>query len=324
MTRLALIGYGRIAPKHLDAFRAQGAEFVACCNRSEAGRESARTDGRIDHVYASIGEMLEREQPDGIICCASIHQVYGAAREIIPSGIPVLLEKPPGTSIDEYEQLCSLAERHKTPVMVGLNRRHYSVVRRAVDDAGGLESITTAAAEWSEDPQHFLKRGFSAQQVSRMVFGNTLHGIDLLTFFAGGCERPQITAVSRGEPLRWTMALQGMSERNVLATFNSTWDAPGRWRVAFCTAGRRYTFAPLETCEVMTSGTRDVRSIEPDEHDKQFKPGFYRQAQVFLEMVASRQAPAEHDLISAGPAMRLAQQLTDACLQSAAESGATA
>ena len=61
---LALVGYGRIAPKHLEAFRALGARFVACCNRSAAGRAKATSEGGIEHTYASIEEMLDRHRPD--------------------------------------------------------------------------------------------------------------------------------------------------------------------------------------------------------------------------------------------------------------------
>jgi predicted dehydrogenase len=313
MTRLALVGYGRIAPKHLEAFRAQGGEFVACCNRSPEGRERAESEGGIPRTYARIGEMLERERPEGVVCCASIYQVYEAALEILESRIPLLLEKPPGTSLAEFSHLCETAAERRACVMIGLNRRHYSVVNRAIADAGGTSQITAASVEWSEDPQHFLKRGFSVGEVSRMVFGNSLHGLDLLTYLAGAIEAPSVVGRDWGEGLRWMMALQGVSQRGALASFQSSWDSPGRWRVSFCSPGRRYVFAPLETCQVFEAGQKDPRAIEPEAVDAQFKPGFYAQAKTFLQAIEAREVPAEHSLASAGPAMRLAEALTAAC-----------
>ncbi|MGD9722089.1 MAG: Gfo/Idh/MocA family oxidoreductase [Pirellulales bacterium] len=323
MTRLALVGYGRIAPKHLAVFRALGAQIVAACNRSAAGRQQAETEGGIPHTYAQIGEMLERERPDGVLCCASSDTQFAAAQEVLPYGIPTLLEKPPGLSLAEYETLCETAARHATPVMVAMNRRHYSVLRRAIDDAGGLSAVESVAVEWSENPRHFLARGFSIERASREVFSNSLHGLDLLTLLAGTIDDATVTGLNFGEPLRWMMALQGVSERGVLATFNSTWDSPGRWRLSFCSAGRRYVFAPLETCQVSEFGTNESRAIEPDAYDHQFKPGFYGQAQAFLEMIATRKAPPLVSLEAVGPAMRLAGRLTDACLR-AGEAPATA
>jgi predicted dehydrogenase len=313
--RLALVGYGRIAPKHLEAFRAQGAEFVACCNRSPEGRQKAESEGGIPRSYARIDEMLDRERPQGVVCCASMPHIYEAALEILGRGIPTLLEKPPGTSLDEYQGLCALAEVSGTPVMVALNRRHYSVVRKAIDDAGGFQAITAVSVEWSEDPRQLVDRISDPQEISRMVLANTLHGLDLITFLAGAVDEPSVIGLDLGQPGRWIMALQGVSQRGALVTFNSTRDSPGRWRLSFSAAGRRYVFAPLETCQVSEFGIKETRAIEPDAVDAQFKPGFYRQAHTFLQMIETREVPELHGLESAGMAMVLAERLTRACMR---------
>lgn len=321
MKRLALVGYGRIAPKHLEIFRHLGCEWVASCNRSEAGRQRAASEGGISATFDNVEEMLDRTNPDGVVCCASIDQIYPVARQLLQRRVPALLEKPPGTSYAQYTELLQLAQVEQAPVMVGLNRRHYSVIQRAVADAGGLDQLTGVFVDWSEDPRHFLARGFTPEQVALMVFGNSLHGIDLLTYLAGGVPEAHVSGLSLGDPLRWMMAFQGVSERGVLCGFQSTWDSPGRWRVSFCSPGRRYTFAPLEQCEVSESGSRDLRHIEPHEEDTKFKAGFPGQALAFLQMIETGVPAPGHELASVGPAMRLAQQLTDACLHAAPVAG---
>src|SRR6185295_10063877 len=199
-------------------------------------------------------------------------------------------------SIAEFDQLAPLAARHKTPVMVGLNRRHYSVVQKAIADAGGREAITAAFVEWSEDPGHCLRRGLSEHQVERMIFGNSLHGLDLLTHLAGAIVNPLVVTRNLGEKFRWLMSLQGVSERGTVATFQSTWDSPGGWRLTFCTPGRRYTFAPLETCQVSETGVKESRQIEPDEQDRKYKAGFYGQSSAFLSMIRTGAAPERQRL----------------------------
>jgi len=311
---LALVGFGRIAPKHLEVYRALGAEIVGCCNRTADGRENAQREGGISRTYEHIGEMLDRERPDGVVCSVSFDQNYTAGLEVLEHGIPMFLEKPPGTSLDKFRHLCRVADNKRVPVMVGLNRRHYSVVRKALDDAGGMEKITAVMVEWSEDPHHlFVNRGFTAEQASLWVFGNTLHGLDLMTYLAGAIEKPTVMGLNLGQPLRWMMALQGVSERGAMATFNSTWDSPARWRVSFCTPGRRYLFAPLETCQVSETGVKETRSIDPDDVDVRFKAGFYAQARAFLETIRSGRVSPLYSLASAEPAMRLAEALTAAC-----------
>ena len=319
--RLAIVGYGKIAEKHLEVFQAAGAEVVASCNRSEQGREKARAAG-ITNTYESADEMIDREKPDGIICSVTETQIFNVASSLIPTGIPILVEKPVGTSLAEAEALTELAERHGTPVLVGFNRRHYSVVRKAVEDAGGFENITGAFVEWSENIDLFTRRGFGPAEIERMVFGYSIHGIDLLTYLGGDIADPQVIGRDIGEPFRWMMAVQGVTERGAIASMTSTWDSPGRWRVTFCSQGRRYVFAPLETCTVLEAGAKDAsgkwtwveRVIEPDDADTRHKAGFYRQAELFLDMIETGRPNQEHGLRSALPAMRLAEQLTNACL----------
>ena len=310
MKRLALVGYGRIAPKHLEVFRELGGEFVACCNRSEAGRNRAKAEAGISNTYAHIPEMLEREKPDGVICCTSLEQIYHAAKQIIPFRIPTLLEKPPGTSFVEWQELSNLANHYGTQVMVGLNRVHYSVLQRAVDDAGGIDRITAVFVEWSEDPQYCLNRGLTHVQVERMIFGNSLHGLHLLTMLAGELPEPQTITRVLGEPFRWLMSLQGLSRRGALASFNSTWDSPGGWRLSFCVPGRRYVFAPLESCQVFIAGQKQPRTIESDHFDQQFKPGFYRQAEAFCKLSKGQDEPFPNRINECGATMRLAEELT--------------
>jgi predicted dehydrogenase len=319
MKRIALVGYGRIAPRHLEVFRALDCQVVASCNRSERGREKAHSEGGIANTYASIEAMLDRERPDGVVCCASAEHMAEAAKQILSFGLPTLLEKPPGISLAELAEIKSRAIAQRAPVMVGLNRRYYSVLTRAIEDAGGPEAITAVFVDWSEEPEYLLRdRGFAPQQVAQRVYGNSLHGLDLLTFLAGYLPAPHVVGLSFGEPFRWIMSLQGVSSRGVLGTFQSTWDSPGRWRLVFCARKRRYQFAPLESCVVSELEKKETRTIEPDVWDKRFKPGFYRQARTFLEAIDSGQVPALHGLDSAAMAMSLAEQLTQACLRSGA------
>lgn len=317
MKRLALVGYGRIAPRHLEVFRALGCEFVASCNRSERGREKAMSEGGIPRTYSAIDAMLDRERPDGVICCATADQLANVAAKTLPFGVPTLLEKPPGISLAELAGIEALAAKHNTPVMVGLNRRYYSVLTSAIEDAGGPEAITAVFVDWSEEPEYLLRdRGFSPTQVAQRIYGNSLHGLDLLAFVAGQIDSPSVIGLNFGEPFRWMMSLQGVSRRGVLATFQSMWDSPSRWRLVVCSRKRRYQFAPLESCVVSELEKKETRTIEPDELDKKFKPGFYRQGQTFLQMIDTRQVPELHGLDSARGAMTLAEHLTKACMAS--------
>ncbi len=313
--QIAIVGYGNIARHHLEVFRSIGCEVIASCNRSKKNRDLARDQGGIQKTYASISEMLEKERPHGVVCCASYDSMYEAACEVLPFGIPTLLEKPPGLSRQNAVTLGELASKSGAPTMVGVNRRHYSVLRRAIENAGGKDAITAVFVDWSERPGVYLDRGDSPDAVERLVFANSLHALDTLIYLAGPVPKVQVIGLNRGQPFLWQMAMHGVSERNVLVSLTSTWDSPGRWGVSFCSSGRRYVFAPLETCSVFEDGLPDPWVIEPSDEDRQFKPGFLAQAAEFQRLMDTGATDEDYSIGSVLPAMDLAEKLTAACLE---------
>lgn len=282
--KLAIIGFGQIARQHLEVFNALGARTVAAVNRSEAGRARA-TEAGIGHTYADTEEMIERERPDALLVTASVLSIFDVAARAIPFRLPILLEKPPGVSPDECRRLADLAAQHATPVMVGLNRRFYSVYHRALDAMGGRKAVTGVSVEWSEDAARMLELGHPPEMLPLLNYANSLHGIDLLTFFGGAGARG--TAWGRdlgGETYRWQMAFDGESEGGVRLHFASNWDVPGRWRLVVDAPGARMVSAPLETALLLRRGHPPLELV-PAEDDRRFKPGFHSQAASFLQVV---------------------------------------
>lgn len=322
---LALVGYGAIAQKHLEVFRHLDADIVASCNRSEKGRERARLEGGVPRAYSDVREMMERERPDGVIVCPSVLSVFSVASELMGFRVPMLLEKPAGTSLRETEALAARARESGTPVMVGLNRRFYSVYHRALESIGGPTAVTAVSVEWSEDPARMRELGHPEAVVRALNFANSLHGLDLLVFLAGRSRRFEATGRDLGHgsaELRWQMILQGESEAGASLLFTSTWDAPGRWRLVFDSCGSRVTCAPLETALVLTKG-RPTATIEPSEEDQRFKPGFHGQAVAFLSLVRDHKIPT-WPACSIGDALvsaEYAERLTEACMRQASRFG---
>ena len=317
MTRLAIIGFGAVAEHHLKVFRALGAEVVASCNRSEEGRARAARAG-IPRQYSDPLKLAETESPDGFVVSVSALSLFETAKALIPTGRPILLEKPPGTSLAEAQTLEELARRHGTPVMVGLNRRFYSVFHRALRMIGGREAITAISVEWSEDCDRMLALGHPEALLSRLVFANSLHGIDLISFLGGGAPLGETwgrNLDTSKERLRWQMGTSGVTCTGVRARFESTWDVPGRWRLVVDAANHRWTSSPLETVLLGRKGLPDL-TITPDEPDLHFKPGFHGQGAHFVgvirgELGISWPACGLTDVL---PAMDVATRLTEACL----------
>jgi predicted dehydrogenase len=315
--RLAVVGFGEIAQKHIAALRALGANIVAAVNRSPEGRQRAERDGGIAHTYADVAAMVERERPSGILVSTSVRSQFDAIRQLIPFDIPLLIEKPPALSLADWTLLRNAMEARRLPVMMALNRRYYSVYERALERMGGIEAVTSVSVEWSEDPAKMLAVGHPAEILPLLNFANSIHGIDLLTFFAGIVRGPQIWGRNlgdSGQEFRWQMAVDGLTERGARASFTSNWDVPGRWRVVVDATDVRMVSAPLETA-VLLARNRAQETIEPSAEDRQFKEGFYAQASAFLQLIrdGNYQAWPMATLDEVSADMHLAELLTNVC-----------
>lgn len=307
--RLVLIGFGKIAQKHIEVFRELGCEFVATCNRSKEGNLQAKDSG-ISKTYIDYHEMISIEKPDAIVNCASFWSLYQTTKEIIHYKIPVLVEKPTGTSLTEHLELVQLQSQFGTPVQVGFNRRHYSVLKKALQIAGGKDKLASVSIEWSEDPIHLLQnRKFTNEQVSKIIFGNTIHGLDLLSFLTGEIDNSMTNCETLDNSFGRIMQTSGKSKSGVIFNFISHWTCPVPWRVVFTSAGKRFVMAPLEHC-ILQEG-KEIVKIEPEEFDVKFKAGFYLQAQQFINLIQGN-ANLSCSLDSATQSMRLAEDLTNA------------
>lgn len=317
--RLAIVGFGDIAQQHIKVFRALGADVVAAVNRSSEGRSRAKLIGGIDRTYGDVTSMLEEERLDGILVSASVLSQFDVIRQLIPWGVPLLIEKPPAISLADWSILRDQIEVRGLPVLVGLNRRYFSVYHRALERMGGMEAVTSAYVEWSEDPEKMLSVGHPAQLLALLNFANSIHGLDLLVFFAGVFDDVDLWGRNldqSGQRFRWQMGVRAVTERGVYASFHSNWDVPGRWRLVVDAADIRMVSAPLETAILYRRG-RDPEIVESSDTDQIYKPGFYDQASAFLDMIRGRKAlgwpAASLREISAG--IELAEMLTQACLR---------
>ncbi len=308
--RICLIGYGNIARKHIEILRHFEADIVASSNRSVQGNTAAKNDAGIPRTYQNYLEMIEVEKPDAILNCVTHNAIYETTKNVIPLGIPLLVEKPAGTTVSELKELIRLQEQYKTPVQVALNRRHYSIFQKAIEDMGGSQNLDMISVEWSERPLRAKEdKGYTDTMVEEILVGNSIHGIDLLNYFAGEMENYEtFTASRKGAYFHWNMAFSGISKTGVVANFTSSWGSPVPWRVVMYSKDKRYEFAPLETCKVYGPDPKANSILEPEEFDSKFKAGFYKQAAEFVQMVRTGQ-PNSHSLESTMQSMSIAEAL---------------
>ncbi|REE84499.1 putative dehydrogenase [Paenibacillus taihuensis] len=317
MMKIAIIGTGGIASAYMQALRWGNANCrfklqpMAAVNRSEQGNARAVALG-IDNVYLDIDVMIEKEQPDGLICSVGATEIVDVMKKLIPYGIPILVEKPPGLNIGETEQLLAMAQSYRTSVMVGFNRRFYSVVEQAkqqIDVSGGLLGMRL---DGFERYRMLKEQGYTAEALERLLTTNSIHCIDLIRFYAGDIlDVHAFENQFSKEPFNHRYAAMIRTQSNVAVTFQAFWHALGNWSYELYIPDGRISFSNLEKGVYSTRSTQVVE-LTPQQEDIEAKPGFVRMLEYFANHVVRLKTSynGKHSLLDAVETMDLIRRLS--------------
>ena len=223
---------------------------------------------------------------DNIIIATGTEALMPILKKILLAGAgSVLVEKPAALSIEELIENEEFLRPYFNKVYVAYNRRFYASVQEAIkliEEDGGLESIHFEFTEWA----HKIEPLDKAPGVKEnWFFANSTHVIDLAFFIAG---RPkEWTAYSQKGKLDWHPKTKfvgaGITDKNVLFSYNSNWESAGRWGIELMTFKRKLILKPLEEVQIQVKGTVDAENYTFDKSlDQNFKPGLFIQLQTFL------------------------------------------
>lgn len=290
MIRIALIGLGNIAQHHAAVLKnLRGARLVAGVKRDRpTGLEFCREFG-IPKYFASAGDLLAWGEFDAAVISVGHSHTVEVARAVLETGRPCLIEKPVGFSAKETASVAKVAAKAGTWGMVGVNRRFYSNIRKALslaDKAGGLKALLVQQPEWIHQCESW---GLASEVLDRYFLVNGIHLIDLMCHAAGMPE--QISALVRTESDRRNsydafFAFPG----KVPGHYVSQWYAPGRWTMDFFARDLRIRFHSLENATVQRTGG-DEKPLPLDPVDKRYKAGFFHQMKVFVQAVIKGREP---------------------------------
>jgi D-galactose 1-dehydrogenase len=147
--KLAIVGVGKIVrDQHLPSI-AKNADFELVATASR--------HGTVDGVaaYKTIGEMLAAHpEIQAVSLCMPPQFRYEAAAEALAAGKHVFLEKPPGATISEVQDLQRMAESKGVSLFASWHSRYAPAVERAKSwlAASPMKSMTVT---WKEDVRHW-------------------------------------------------------------------------------------------------------------------------------------------------------------------------
>jgi myo-inositol 2-dehydrogenase / D-chiro-inositol 1-dehydrogenase len=152
-----------------------GLELAACCDLDAGRAEVFRSDFGFARSYTSVAKMLEAEKPDVAVVVVPVARTCEVASQVLAHGPAVLLEKPPGRTLDEVDRLIAAAEVPlPVPHQVAFNRRYAPLVqelRRRLSAAPAVQHIHYEMTRVDRRDADFSE--------------TAIHGIDTVRFLAG-------------------------------------------------------------------------------------------------------------------------------------------
>ena len=107
--RLAVAGAGLIGQRHIEEIDASlSATLAAIVDPFPAAAEVAAKFSV--PLYSSLAELFERDKPDGVILATPNQLHVTAGLECVAAGVPVIVEKPIGDSVDAAITLVEAGE----------------------------------------------------------------------------------------------------------------------------------------------------------------------------------------------------------------------
>jgi D-galactose 1-dehydrogenase len=186
---LGIVAVGKIVrDQHLPAIdKNPSLNLIATASRnaSVAGIPSFQT----------IEEMLmEAQDLDAVALCMPPQYRYQAAHIALNHGLHVLLEKPPGATVSEVEQLADLAAQKGLSLFATWHSRYAAAVEKAkqllID-----QTITSVSVAWKEDVRKWHPgQNWIWQAGGLGVFDPGINGVSILTHLL-----PEPAMVSKAE-----------------------------------------------------------------------------------------------------------------------------
>lgn len=256
--RIGLAGAGLMGRQHARILATSSrADLVAVSDPTSAGAELA--DAHRCVAYSALDAMLAAEKLDGVIIATPNALHVQHALVCIARRLPVLVEKPLGTTPQEAKQLVDAASGADVPVLVGHHRRHNPLIRAAKEAlvAGRIGRIVNVhAMAWLHKPASYFEVAWRTQSGGGPVLINLIHDIDLLHHFVGPVKTvfAFTSSAERGHDVEDSAAITCQFENGALGTLSlsDTIIAPWSWEL---TAGESAVFPKTGEISHFIGGT---------------------------------------------------------------------
>jgi len=196
--RVALVGCGRIAQRHLEAIAAhrERLELAAVCDADRAALEAAvaRTGVR---GFASLGALLSQSDADVVVLCTPSGQHSAQTVQIAAAGRHVITEKPMATRWADGKRMVEACDAANVRLfVVKQNRRNATLqlLKQAVDQKRfGRIYMVNLNVFWSRPQSYYdgAKWRGTWEFDGGALMNQASHYVDLVDWLIGPVESVQ-------------------------------------------------------------------------------------------------------------------------------------
>jgi len=272
-----LIGFGDIAEKHLSVLRELNCNVIGIVTRDyKKAIEKSKKFG-IPNVFKSI-ENIPIDECDFLMNLTSVDMIAPILKKMISCKKPIFTEKPVGFGTSKIQELINQNKVFNSPVMIGTNRRFYSIFHKALQYLKEYDkTIESIDVDAPERFSNINKEKFATKIRENWMFANSIHCVDLIRFFGGDVKKIQSNSI----PTKYDFKAIGTCKTGIDFSYSSNWENPGTWKISIIADGIKIIFDPIEKGKIIKNN-KEIE-ITPSKEDLKFKPGFHAQLSHFLK-----------------------------------------
>jgi predicted dehydrogenase len=190
MLKACFIGAGgRARHAHYPSVvRLDAVEVVGICELDAERLESVQAEYNFPRTFTDHREMLDAVDPDIVYCIMNQKWLQQPALDCLNAGKHLLIEKPPGASSAETQQMLDAAVANNVWCMVALQRRFAAVTIEAMRRLSGKGPVSLATTTFNKQIL-----GGDGMEANTTLWDDVVHVVDLLRHLCGG-ESVEVTA----------------------------------------------------------------------------------------------------------------------------------
>lgn len=285
MTHVLLVGAGYMAKEYVKVLKALDVSFDVV-GRGKESAEAFQKELGVSVQYGGVEKNFDQSRSySHAIIATTLESLEENTLFLLNQGVSnILVEKPGAVTQEGISRIAALAEEKGANVYIAYNRRFYASVidaKKRIAEDGGLTSFHFEFTEWGHMIETLNKTQF---QFENWFIGNSTHVLDTAFYFGGVPKevRAFVQGKTNWHPHGCIYTGAGITEKEILFSYNANWAAPGSWKLELLTNLNRYIFRPFEKLHIQKLGKIEVEEVQiSDELDIQFKPGAYRQLEAF-------------------------------------------